>query len=275
MGKVYIQNLGMIITEKCNLDCKNCLRGEKCNHSMSDKVIKATLDQVGIIGNLCICGGEPTMDVDVLEKIFSYIIDNHIIVNCVTCVINGTIYSQDFLDAYIYINDYIKKIRSNDKIRPYFQVSYDDYHMEEIERLKITKQYFENLKKYKESEFYGGVAKINPKLKLFDEGNANFLDKDLTVKLRPIGIAVTYASRFRLFNKKGLCNIGPLITVNTDGIITECDASTIHQKYLYNYGNVFDNSIEEIALERGKVLKSKDFYREVNRIIVRNQTYNK
>lgn len=274
MKKIYIQNLAMIITENCNLDCKHCLRGKKCNKSMSDEVIKVTLDQVGIIGNLCICGGEPTMAVDVLEKIFSYIVDNHIIVNCVTCVINGTIYSKSFLEAYSYINDYIKSTRSNDKVKPYFQVSYDDYHMEEIEKWKLTKEYFENLKKYQESKFYGGIAELNPNLKLFDEGNASFLDKDLTVKLKPIEIAVTYASRFHFFDKKGLCNIGPLITVNTDGIITECDASNIHQRRMYNYGNVFDNSIEEVALERGKVLKPKAFLSECNRIVIRNKNYN-
>ena len=44
MKKIYIQNLGMIITNKCNLNCDHCLRGEKCdNKSMSDEIIKKTL----------------------------------------------------------------------------------------------------------------------------------------------------------------------------------------------------------------------------------------
>ena len=69
MKKIYIQNLGMIITNKCNLNCEHCLRWEKCdNKSMSDKVIEKTLDQICAIGNLCICGGWITLALDKLEK---------------------------------------------------------------------------------------------------------------------------------------------------------------------------------------------------------------
>ena len=64
MGKCYIQNLALIITNKCNLNCSHCLRGEKNDNCMSDRVIEATLDQVKSIGNLAINGGEPTLSLD-------------------------------------------------------------------------------------------------------------------------------------------------------------------------------------------------------------------
>ena len=43
MKKIYIQNLGMIVTEKCNLNCAHCLRGKCSDKVMSDEVIDATL----------------------------------------------------------------------------------------------------------------------------------------------------------------------------------------------------------------------------------------
>jgi MoaA/NifB/PqqE/SkfB family radical SAM enzyme len=110
MNKVYIQNLGMIITNKCNLNCSHCLRGCKNNKDMSKGVIEATLNQIVGIGNLCICGGEPTLALDVLEYIFSYIIDNRIFLNQVLITINGTNYSLEFLRLLNYIGDYIKCI---------------------------------------------------------------------------------------------------------------------------------------------------------------------
>ena len=45
MRKVVIMNLGMIVTEKCNLDSQHCMRGKKCDKKMSDEVIEATLSQ--------------------------------------------------------------------------------------------------------------------------------------------------------------------------------------------------------------------------------------
>lgn len=43
MNKISVQNLGMIITERCNLNCDHCLRGKCTNKVMSDDVITATL----------------------------------------------------------------------------------------------------------------------------------------------------------------------------------------------------------------------------------------
>ena len=73
MNKLRIQNLALIVTERCNLDCGHCLRGGCSDKCMSDNVIKATLDQFDFIGNLTICGGEPTLALDRVEKIFNYI----------------------------------------------------------------------------------------------------------------------------------------------------------------------------------------------------------
>ena len=90
MNKLRIQNLALIVTERCNLNCAHCLRGKCSNKVMSDEVIEKTLSQFSAIGNLAICGGEPTFAISQMEKIFSYIIDNKILVDQVTLVINGT-----------------------------------------------------------------------------------------------------------------------------------------------------------------------------------------
>ena len=70
MKKCSIQNLGMIVTHKCNLDCAHCLMGKKEDKCMSDNVIEATLDQTCYIGNLAITGGEVTIAVDRIKKLY-------------------------------------------------------------------------------------------------------------------------------------------------------------------------------------------------------------
>lgn len=269
MNKVYIQNLGMIVTDYCNLNCAHCLRGCKSNKKMSKEVIEATLNQLSAIGNLVLCGGELTLALDVIEKIFSYIIDNKILVNQISTTINGTNYSLEFLRLLEDISNYIP----NNNVM--FTISYDNYHQQELERLNMIKTYIENIKRYSESKYFYDLRTLEPSLKLFREGNAENLNSDLTINLKPIDIVLTYVGKFSRFDKNGLCNIGPLMAVNTGGIITEENSSIEHQETLYNYGNVFDDSFEEIALKRGRIIKPRQWNRETSKIIKKYVTYNK
>lgn len=271
MKKICVQNLGMIITNKCNLNCRHCLRGCKNNSDMSEDVIKATLDQIKGITNLCICGGEPTLALEPLEILFDYIIKSNIYLKGVTCVINGTNYSKNFLELLQYINDYISIFKK----RVYFNISYDDYHIEEIKRLKMEKRFLENLKKYYNSSFFNDFQGLaNPKL--FKEGNAEKLDSNKTIDLIPMKNYITYVGKLHKFDRiNGLCNIGPIVTINTEGIITECDASIINQYNKYNYGNVLNDSIEEVMLNKYDIVSLRDWSYLIDEEISKHLTYQK
>ena len=95
MNKLYIQNLGLIITEQCNLNCRHCLRGKCSNKVMSNEVIEATLSQISAIGVLHLEGGEPTLAIPTIEKILDYIIKNNILVDKVSTVIMVQDMNQD------------------------------------------------------------------------------------------------------------------------------------------------------------------------------------
>lgn len=269
MRKVYIQNLGMIVTNNCTLNCGHCLRGCSSNTKMSKEVIEATFNQTIAIGNLCLCGGEPTLALDVIENIFRYVVENRILVNQVSMTINGTNYSLEFLKLLDYINDYIPR---NNTI---FTISYDRYHQQELKRLNILKTYIENINKYSESKYFYGLRKLEKNLKLFREGNAENLGSSLTIDLRPIDIVITYIGKSSKFNKDGLYNIGPLMAINTEGIITEENASIEHQRTLYNYGTVFHNTFEEVALRQGRIVKPRKWNRETGKIMRKYATYNR
>ena len=269
MNKVYIQNLGMIVTNNCPLNCRHCLRGYSFDKNMSKKIIEATLNQTIAIGNLCICGGEPTSAIDTIETIFNYIVDHKIIVSQISITINGTNYDASFIKLLDYINNYIP---NNNII---LTISYDKYHMQELERLNMKKAYFENIRRYSETRYFYGLRQLNKNLKLFREGNAETLDRTLTIDLKPIDIIVTYIGKSQKFDRNGLCNIGPLMAVNPEGIITEENASIEHQQTLYNYGNVLTDTFEEVALKRGKIVKPKKWEKETSKIIKKYITYNR
>lgn len=268
MGKLVAANLGLIITEKCNLNCQHCLMGGCTNKVMSDKVIEATLSQFCCIMNLSICGGEPTLALDRIEKIFSYIIDNQILVDHVSITINGTIYSDRFLDLLNYVEDGINR-KGTKQPKTNFRISYDAFHANEIKRLQMVNKYLENVKLYQQSIYYCGLATLGRKV--IREGNAESLDPSLTIPIRPYQMIMTYVgNNHKLDRVGGLCHIGPYVTVNVDGIVTECDASNQHQIELYNYGSVLTESVEDICLKRNAlVLAPRKWNRAVNKEIIR------
>ena len=279
MKNISVMNLGMIITNKCNIDCKHCMRGKKCNNSMSDEVIEATLSQLKMIQNLGICGGEPTLAIDVMEKIFNYIIKNQIIVEEVTTIINGTIYSLNFLECLDMIEKYILKYLTPRKNPASFKISYDKYHMDEIRRLKLDVEFIKNVERYKKSKHYAGIQILPQNVKLFREGNAEKLDNSLTTPLRIFPPIITHVGSkyFGIFYKEdlenGLCNIGPMITVNCDGTITDCNASIEHQNTIYNFGNVLNDSIYDVCMSMGTVVKPWKYDRAISKQLHKFYTY--
>ncbi|MBE6156003.1 MAG: radical SAM protein [Firmicutes bacterium] len=270
MKKCHIDTLSMIVTNKCNLNCDHCLRGKKDCISMADEVISHTLDQVESVGNLVISGGEPTLAIDKIEKIVAHIIDNHILVDTITLTINGTIYSEKLLA----ILDEIDKYIGSDTVRALFAISLDRYHLSEIEKKNLVDTMNENLVKYRESKFFFGYRGIGKKL--YKQGNAENLNPNLLVPLRPIKTYITYNNKYKLDLENGKCNIGPVVTINPVGIITEADASIKNQEDLYYYGNVLLDSIEESLLDNGsQILQPKKYQQAVAKSLKKYWSYNK
>ena len=257
MKQIYIQNLAMIITNKCNLNCNHCMRGEKGDTHISEQLINTSLSQVCKIDTLLLGGGEPTIALVPLYHLFDFIRKNEINIGKILTIINGTIYSLDFLELLDEI--------ANCGIDVGFYISSDSYHDEQINNLGLSKLYKENLIKYRKSIYYQGIKMINKDTKLFREGNACNLDEELTRKIIPSNVYLTYINDDGVFDKNGLCNVGPMITINQNGIFTEYISSFENQNEIYNYGNVYNESIEENCLKRGKVLKPSKFIEHCNK----------
>ena len=265
MRKIAVQNLAMIVTEQCNLECEHCLRGQCSNRVMSDEVIEATLDQIVSIVNLSICGGEPTFALDRIEKIIDVIIEKQILVDAFSVVINGTRYEGKFLDLLKYFDD---EVFSGGRKKIIFSISWDEYHHREIDRLNMRKQYIENVKRYMESKYFYELNPIHGKL--YREGRAEMLDESLTIPYVPMKNIFTYArnSWGKEDRENGLCNIGPMVSINTQGIITDCNAYYEHQDTIYNYGNVLNESIEEVLLKDSVIVKPRKFYRTLKKEMI-------
>lgn len=252
MNRVNIQNLALEITNKCNLECENCINKNENNEiTMSSEIINSTFSQINRINNLHIYGGEPTLVLNKMVEIFQSIIAYHIKLDQLLVTTNGSCYQPELIELLNYIDLYGKY--ASKKLNVKFNILRDEHHKKALRELGMYQEALLNIKKYMESNYFNGFIK-----------EPNVITKSNNFS----NIYVTYMNKMKLYSpKNGICYIGPIITVNPKGIITECDASIEEQETLYNYGNVVTDSIEEIALERGKVLKPIEWYNETYRAI--------
>lgn len=248
MKGIYVETLAIVVTEKCNLNCAHCLRGKKQNRSISSEVISAIFDQVKAIDLLNICGGEPTLAIDEIEEIFKTIIRRRIFLRDIYITINGTIFDDRFYELCEMMESYIQGIDPTGHVK--IGISCDKYHLAEMKKKNIHYRE-ENF----ESKFFSNLRELNDDLKLFREGNANELDERSTVPLRPMKNTIIETKK----SKYTTHQVGPLITINMDGTITEDNAPYDRQQSVYNYGNVLKDNIVTALLDNGARKTSSKF----------------
>ncbi len=265
MVKICIQNLDLILGEECNINCMHCLRGKKTKKVMSDAVIEETFNQISDVCNLNICGGEPTLAIDRIKKTIKTIVEKRTIVKNITLTINGTIYSEELINLAKYFVKYSRR-RGRKKNTVKIFISLDKYHFYEMQRLNLFDEFCNNIKKYQKSKFFAGYRRLV--YDLYNEGNARNLNvpKEDYIPHLPV---ITYAGHNYEENREnGACNIGPLVTISTDGFLTEDSVSFENQIKNYNYGSIFNGRIDELLIENGAIVVSpREFDRENQKVL--------
>lgn len=66
---MYVSQLVLEITRRCNMQCLHCLRGNAQRLDMSREVIDAVFRQISSVGSLTLTGGEPGLAIPVIELI--------------------------------------------------------------------------------------------------------------------------------------------------------------------------------------------------------------
>lgn len=144
--------------------------------------------------------------------------------------------------------------------------------MDEIVNLGLKEEYIENVNRYSESKHFYKLEGISKKL--FREGNAEYLPADLTVPLKELPYIITYAGNRGKFDREnGLCNVGPIVAINPDGIVTDCNGSIKNQETIYNYGNILEEDLEDIILRHGEVVEPREFNKRLKKVLKDYQNY--
>lgn len=109
MVKVYLDQLAVEVTRRCNMQCKHCLRGEQENKDINMAHIETLLSMVDGIGSITFTGGEPSLNVPAIAKTLKLCKEHGINVGSFWLATNGKEVSNDFLcamlDWYAYCYD--------------------------------------------------------------------------------------------------------------------------------------------------------------------------
>lgn len=148
--KIYIDQLIIEVTRKCNFACQHCLRGDAENISIDLRYVENLFKRVDSIGKLTFTGGEPQLAVAEIAQILHLAKHYNVDVDNFYVATNGAINSKEFvllmMEWYMYCSN------SDDSL---IDLSLDYYHQLEknvdidslwISKLKFFKTRDEDLK---------------------------------------------------------------------------------------------------------------------------------
>lgn len=106
--KINADELMLEVTQRCNMNCAHCLRGDARNVDMTKEIVDKALKDVEYIGCIIFTGGEPTLNIPIIKYTLDYCKEHRIDVNTFFIATNGKAVTLDFIaliiDWYAYID---------------------------------------------------------------------------------------------------------------------------------------------------------------------------
>lgn len=141
-------NIGSLIVEvtrKCNISCQHCLRGEAVNMNMKKEYVDTLLSQVDNINSLVFSGGEPTLNLPLMEYFLEVCKHRRIDIGFFYIATNGKKITKRFIMFCLDLFNYC-----SEKDECSVQISNDMFHRDEcdydiklLEGLKFFSKKFE------------------------------------------------------------------------------------------------------------------------------------
>lgn len=105
-----LSSLVIEVTRRCNMACEHCLRGCSQNVDMPFETIDKIFEGVDEVYNLTFSGGEPFLNIDVIEYILKYVKEHNIRIYSVFVVTNGKHFEERYVSV---MNEWVLYVMSN------------------------------------------------------------------------------------------------------------------------------------------------------------------
>lgn len=234
---MYVENLHLQLTRNCTLECEHCLRGDRENVDMSIKVFDEVFNDIKKVEFLLLTGGEPLLNIPVLERLVELLKSKAIRVNKIILITNGTV-----------LNDRVLEILHELQTYSYLslKLSTDIFHSLEIEKKGLSEIRDKNLKILSSSKFYNfseyGKDKDSPiPVGLINKGKARLLTSERLAEINELS-----KQKFIINDKYDEQH--PLTSI--DGDIIDGNITINVYGYVVSYGLSFEEEDKE-AYDKG------------------------
>ena len=92
MRKIITPDLGIELTQQCNLNCSHCFRGAARNRNISKEIIEKVFDEIKYIQTLDLSGGEVFLGYEQLKTLLEKANQKGTTIESCSIHTNGTIY---------------------------------------------------------------------------------------------------------------------------------------------------------------------------------------
>jgi len=141
-----IRNLILEVTRRCNMSCEHCLRGDAENLDLKKEYVDTLLDQLdgGWISSVTFTGGEPSLNVPIIEYFLNEIIRRNIGLGFFYIATNGLKISVEFIIVCLRLYSYSdeKDMCTIDVSNDYYHQCENDYNTDLLDGLSFFKRKF-------------------------------------------------------------------------------------------------------------------------------------
>ena len=237
------------VTRKCNMSCAHCLRGPAQNMDMTEDIMRKTFEIFDEIGSLVFSGGEPSLNIPLLQKTVDYIINHNIFIEDFFVATNGKENIDELLQVLdrLYVHTQSCWVKTGEAKHEYKKTVIrliDSYFSENIGGLALSSDPYhgpipiENVIKLTSRRYFTNVKvqDFESDYSIICRGNAVYLPAGLT---RP-AITRSFETNDESFEQ---------IYISAEGLILpDSDLDYANQQY-NSCGSVFDKDIKDTLQE--------------------------
>lgn len=215
-----VDNLTLEVTRRCNMNCAHCLRGDAQDLDMSKEIVDRVLEDIESIGSVFFTGGEPSLNIPIMDYFFEKAIQKGITIGGFGLVTNG---KENQRDLVCFIAEHISDVDEMDYC--YVAMSRDQYH-DTVNRnlLKAFSFYADD----KEKDF-------GNKRKMLAEGRAQNIGN-----ARPVS---ELANELNIEKWENTLCVQDMLYISANGnVLAGCDFSYEHADQI-SYGNLLEEPL--------------------------------
>lgn len=250
---VYVDNIEIVASKKCNLACKHCMRGNSQNETIKKEVFDELFKKIAMFEILNLGGGEISLSPSIINDLTTSLKEHKVVVNNFAFATNATVLTDEFLQELIKLKEYLDSVKNifslynREKNIPniHISISIDDFHLEEMIKKGYTlENFFDNIRKYREvfgdeSIYFKALCDFD----LIDEGRAKSIQSSTISKtpFKPL------SNEFGFVNLKNkIIALLGILSVSTSGeVLPDCNFSFENEK-VFSIGNIKDCKLSTI-----------------------------